>query len=190
MTDATCFWCVWYPADSGWVEKSRISHTGGHWNDGGGVGGFYVLNFAPNGLHVHPITHHTLNVKLITARGHHLAFTAHKGSQAGVRKSALTVDAAHRISYVKLLLPLHEANSNFQDCTNHHQHVTSRCAIWGCCQQHHVSPALTNRMNPILSNPLKILMLQHPRSCDSYTAARCGVVLCVYPRVTLPSVLK
>lgn len=48
--------------------------------------------------------HHTLNVKLITARGPQLAYTSHKGSQAGVRKSALTVDAAHINSYVKLLL--------------------------------------------------------------------------------------
>lgn len=50
----------------------------------------------PNDVHVHPIIHHTPNVKLITARGHHLAAALIKEiDSGGVRKSALAVDAAH-----------------------------------------------------------------------------------------------
>lgn len=51
-------------------------------------------------------------------------------------------------------------------------------------------------MNPLTISvePLKILMLQHLRSYDNYTAARTEVVLCVclvfFPRATLPYVFK
>lgn len=62
------------------------------------------LHLAPSDVHVHPIIHHTPNVKLITARGHHLVYTTHKGntlSVRGVRESALAVDAALQDSLIR-----------------------------------------------------------------------------------------
>lgn len=44
---------------------------------------------------VHPVIHHTPNVKLITVRGHGLARSPHEGTRAeGVRKSAPALEAA------------------------------------------------------------------------------------------------
>ncbi len=96
------------PAGSGWVAKSQTTHTGWHWHDGKTLLSgmlahgspalhslpipYLGLHLAPSVAHVHPIIHHTPNVKLITARGHHLACTTHRGntlSIRGVRESAL-----------------------------------------------------------------------------------------------------
>lgn len=159
------------PAGSGWVAKSQTTHTGWHWHGGKTLlSGMLAhcgpamyslpmlyprLHFTPSVVHVHPIIHHTPNVKLITARGHHLAYTTHKGntlSIRGVRESALAVDAAHANSH-GVIIGLNKGSSNFQAYRNHHnQHVRSWKAIWCCCcccQHHHVSPGLTNRMNPL-----------------------------------------
>lgn len=45
-------------------------------------------------MHVHPIIHHTPNVKLITAMGHHLGYTAHTGNTLGVLEESESLQDA------------------------------------------------------------------------------------------------
>lgn len=54
----------------------------------------WASSCTPSGVHVHPIIHHTPNVKLITAMGHHLGYTAHTGNTLGVLEESESLQDA------------------------------------------------------------------------------------------------